>query len=200
MRRLAWATYLWPGLPQLWCCGLLSGLVLAMGFAVVLNLLLLASLVWVELLTPFHLRLGWTALGCLWLGSAGFSAWMGPRGVAPPRAISAEGLFREALSEYLQGNWFEAERALASLMRLSPRDVEGRLLLATLLRRTLRLPEASEQLARLELLRDAHIWSLEIGSEKRLLARARTTSPPTGNRAAEDSPPQASSQSDNMAA
>jgi hypothetical protein len=199
MRRVAWATYLWPGLPQLWR-GFASGLVLALGFAVVLNLLLLASLVWVELLTPLHLRLGWLALGCLWVGSVGFSAWVGPHGVAPPQAISAEGLFREALSEYLQGNWFEAERALASLMRLSPRDIEGRLLLATLLRRTLRLPEASEQLARLELLRDAHKWSLEIGSEKRLLARAQTTSPPEDEPAAENSPPQASSQSDNMAA
>ena len=43
MVRMPWATYLWPGLPQLWYGGLGSGLVLAVGFAVLLNALLLVQ-------------------------------------------------------------------------------------------------------------------------------------------------------------
>ena len=42
-------------------------------------------------------------------------------------------LFRHALGEYLEGAWFEAESLWASRGR-SPRDVDARLLLATLMR------------------------------------------------------------------
>lgn len=185
MRRVSWATYLWPGLPQLWQCGFVSGLVLAVGFGVVLNLLLLASLVWVELLEPAHLRLGWLAVGCLWVTSMGLSAWVGKPGVLPPsQAVTAEGLFRQALSEYLQQSWFEAERVLVRLLKLCPRDVEARLLLATLLRRTGRHSEAAGQLARLERLEDSQKWSSEIARENQLLARANEV--PILGSAAED--------------
>jgi len=177
MRRMPWATYLWPGLPQLWYSGLWSGLALAVGFAVLLNVLLLSSFVWVELLTPFDLRLGWLSIGALWGASAIVSLWLGRRGRAVPAATSAEVLFRGALGEYLQGSWFEAESILARLLHLHPRDVEGRLLLATLLRRTRRYDEALEQLARLELLRAAGNWHQEIAAEKRSIAEGQAGAP-----------------------
>ena len=50
MSRMPWATYLWPGLPQLWFSGLWSGLVLAAGSPCSLTCWLAASFVWVELL------------------------------------------------------------------------------------------------------------------------------------------------------
>src|SRR5260221_4796284 len=105
MRRMPWATYLWPGLPQLWYSGMWSGLVLAVGFAAVIDLLLLSSFVWVELLSPLHLRLGWLAVGSLWGAAALMSAWSGSRWVTSQSAASAEVLFREALNGYLQGSW-----------------------------------------------------------------------------------------------
>ncbi len=123
MRRTPWATYLWPGLPQLWYRGLGAGLALAAGCAILLNLLLLASFVWVELLSPWHLKLGWLAIGTLWCGAAVLSARNSRREVTE-EAVSTEGLFREALSEYLQRSWFEAERILVRLLHLYPRDVE----------------------------------------------------------------------------
>jgi hypothetical protein len=152
-------------------------LVLALGAAILLNLLLLATFVWVELLAPGHLRLGWLAAGTLWGGSAILSVGYARRGGRPRVADSAEGLFRGALSEYLQGSWFEAETILVRLLNENPRDAEARLLLATLLRHTRRYGEALAQLARLELLRDAEAWAQEIAAEKRAIALRQATLP-----------------------
>ena len=107
---------------------------------------------------------------------AGCSAVLSSRNshsVVTEEAVSTEGLFREALSEYLQRSWFEAERILVRLLHLYPRDVEARLLLATLLRHTRRYQEGLDQLTRLELLRDAERWALEIASEKYWIAEAK---------------------------
>ncbi len=167
MRRMPRLEYLWPGLPQLWHRGLWSGLILAAGFAVLLDLLLLSSFVWVELLSPRDLRLGWMAAGSLWGASAILSL-----GFHRPAAgtSSADLVYREALKHYLQGSWFEAESSLGRLLRLTPRDVEGRLLLATVLRRTRRYDEALVQLDRLDRLRDATRWAREIADERQKIA------------------------------
>ncbi len=169
MVRMPWATYLWPGLPQLWRQGLWSGLALAVGFGALVNLALMASLVWGELLSPAWLRLLWLVIGSIWVGSAAATAWYG-WGVMPQKALSAEAMFREALGEYLRENWFEAERTLLKLLDAHPRDVEARLLLATLLRQNERYGEALAQLARLQLLRDAQRWTLEINVERERIA------------------------------
>ena len=176
MVRMPWTTYLWPGLPQLWYGGLWSGLVLAVGSAVLLNALLLATFVWVELLVPPYIQYAWLATGTLWIGAAAASAWFG-QGGAPRGAIAAEAMFREALHEYLQGSWFETERILGRLLHLHPRDVEARLMLATLLRHTGRYQEALEHLARLELLRGASRWAAEIAAEKTWIAEAERQPP-----------------------
>ena len=120
MVRMPWATYLWPGLPQLWRQGLWSGLALAVGLAVCSICSLMASFVWVELLSPGDVAAGVAGDRSLWIGCGGSrSAWYG-WGVDPRRANSAEAMFREALSEYLQGNWFEAERILAGCWHATP--------------------------------------------------------------------------------
>ena len=61
MRMLRYATYLWPGLPQLWFEGAWSGLALAVGFGLLVNFLLVASLIWVELIAPTRLGIGLAA-------------------------------------------------------------------------------------------------------------------------------------------
>lgn len=170
MRRMPWFACLWPGLYQLWLAGSWAGLVLAAGFALLLNTVLLASFVWVELLGVRDLRLGWLAVGLLWSGSLLFSLGAAARG---PRPVSrtVEGLFRKALNEYLLGNWFEVESTLAGLLRQAPRDVEGRLLLATMLRRTGRHDEALAHLSQLERLNNAAPWSREIAVERDRIAQ-----------------------------
>jgi hypothetical protein len=178
MVRTPWKLCLWPGLPHLWQRGAWLGLLVAIGFAVALNLLLLASFVWVELLSPGSLRLAWMGAAFVWIVSAGWSAWFGV-GATPRQVATSEAMFREALSEYIQENWFEAERILGRLLERDARDVEARLLLATLLRHGKRYEEALEQLARLELLCDAQRWAREIALERQWLAEAMTEVKPS---------------------
>lgn len=165
MRSTHWATYLWPGLPQLWAMGSWSGLLLAVGFAALLNLLLVASFVWVQLLDGSLLTFGWAALGLVWVSAPLVSGWSKSTAVAEPSVD----LFRQAQAEYLKGNWFEAETLLAKRLEQVPLDAEARLLLATLLRHVRRYEEARRQLAHLEKLEGSLGWQVEIASERRRL-------------------------------
>ena len=78
--------------------------------------------------------------------------------------------FREAAEYYLKGNWFEAECALVELLRQNPRDPEAGLMLATLLRHTGRLEEATNHLDRLERFEGSRKWALEIRRERAKIA------------------------------
>ncbi len=173
MRRMPWAVYLWPGLPQLAGRGSWPALVVAVGAAALLNVALLGTFAWVELLTPNLRILYWLLLLIAWSGSAGLSGWLDHRGRVAAEAEESKDLFRQSLDHYLQGNWFEAQRALGCLLRKNRRDVEARLMLATLLRHTRRPEEAARQLEVLVRLDEARKWELEIQHEWNLLAAAR---------------------------
>lgn len=168
MRRMPRTLCLWPGLAQLWDAGHWRGLALAVGFSLGLNLLLLASLVWVELFSPWQLRTGWTALGLMWVVSAWSTAGRNRR--IAPQVATADMLFRQATDHYLVGSYFEAETLLSRVLTQQPGDVEARLLFATLLRRTGRFAAALDQLTRLERFRDGHKWQWETAAERRLIA------------------------------
>lgn len=169
--RISRLCCLWPGLPQLWVAGDWSGLALAVGFACLVNLLLLTSLHWTEWLDTGLKIAGWTAVSVLWCASA-VSGW---RWIARQQQTTARSgerdLFPRALGEYLKGNWYEAEAACQELLRRASGDVEARLLLATLLRRTRRFPEARGQLEQLTRL-DAAAWEAEIANELERLTEA----------------------------
>jgi hypothetical protein len=174
MRRMSPATYLWPGLPQLWYDGAWSALALAIGFGALLNLLLAVTFVWIELLTPPLLTIGWLALALLWLLSVAGARSAAHRAAEPADTLPAEDLFRSAQGEYLRGNWFQAEAILLRVLERNPRDVEARLLLATLFRHTKRLSESREQLAYLSRFESADKWSVEIERERELLSTNQT--------------------------
>jgi hypothetical protein len=166
---LRYATYLWPGLPQLWFEGAWSGLALAFGFGVLVNFLLLATLIWVELIAPPVLGLAWLAIGAIWVGSGIFVAWTGGLRDSSAAAQARDDLFRSALGEYLKGAWFEAESLLGKLVAQDHRDVDARLMLASLLRHTRRPLEARRQLDELQRLEKAEKWQAEIDHERQLL-------------------------------
>lgn len=167
---------LWPGLPQLWLAGAWSGLALAIGFACLLDLLLLTTLLWTQWVEPAFRVAGWTAVAVLWSVSivTGWR-WSHERGTGR-RAARQQDLFPRALGEYLKGNWYEAEAACKNMLRRVPGDVQTRLLLATLLRRTRRWPEAHEQLAALKRLEAVAAWNFEIAEEEQRLAEAQEQS------------------------
>jgi hypothetical protein len=166
MSRMPWATYLWPGLPQLCRDGTWSSLALAALFAGLLNLAVAASLVWSELLTPGVRNLVWAATLAIWGGSALFSSGADRRHPLPQDSALPQDTFPEAVDHYLKGNWFEAERVLVGLLRRDPRDVDAALMLATLLRHTGRLEEAATHLDRLERIEKSAKWEREILRER----------------------------------
>jgi len=174
MRCVRWAIYAWPGLPELWQRGAWSGLLVAVAFGTLLNLILVSSLVWTEWLAGPVKLLMWATLGFAMVSSV-VVALYGSRKGRPAAVAAAMDLFQAAQSEYLRGNWFESELALNRLIRQRPRDVDAHLMLATLLRHTRRFDEAAGQLDRLSLLAGAERWSLEIGRERQRLSELSQT-------------------------
>jgi hypothetical protein len=168
----SWILCLWPGLPQLWSAGAWSGLALAAGFALLLDLLLLTSLLWTEWVEPAFRVAGWTAVAVLWSVSIVTGRRWSQEQLAQGRRPREEDLFPRALGEYLKGNWYEVEAACKNLLRRVSGDVQARLLLATLLRRTRRWSEAREQLDVLSRLEAAANWEFEIAEERERLAEA----------------------------
>lgn len=183
--KLHWTVYLWPGLAQLWIRGSWAGLVVAVGFTALANVLLLASLVFTEWLT-FEARL--TCAGALlvtWL-----MAWWQSRherrksrtnvsddpslevSEAPQVESEREQLFREAQQCYLRNDWVATEKLLLRLLKQDSRDVESRLMLATLWRHQGRGEEALRQLDRLERLEAAEKWQYEIHTEREAINHA----------------------------
>jgi len=182
MGRMPRAAYVWPGLPMLLATGNWWGLAWAVGFALLLNTLILATLWWPELLS-FHLRnaIGLAAI-VLWGGAAVASAGA-IRRLAPAADPQDSPTFGDATTHYLRGDYFEAERILVGLLRRNPRDIDAGLMLATLWRRTGRLAEASRQLDRLELLEESRKWSLEIYQERKRLEKPPSNAESKGDTA-----------------
>ena len=166
-----WVSSAWPGLPQLWLRGDLVALVLAVAFAVLLNLAIVTSLVWTELMDPLHRNALWAAVAIVWFVSAVVSLrWWQSREAQQPD--SEQDLFRHSLDQYLQGNWIEAERLLRRLLRRNTHDVDARLLLVGLMRHTKRFGEAGRQLDRLIACEGADKWQTEIDREYEQLDQA----------------------------
>ena len=174
MQVSSWFICLWPGLPRLWWRGDWRALFTAIAFALVLNLWLVASFLWTELLPAKVLVAGWVVTIAFWV----LSLWQGRRAWAEIQSgggeRAPEDLFIQAQQEYLNRHWFEAEHLLRDLVRRHERDAEAQLLLATLYRRTHRLPEAEAQLDAVERLESAARWQLEIAQERRLIQRAQS--------------------------
>ena len=167
-------TYLWPGLPQLWTCGSWSGLAMAVAAAAALDSLLLGTFGWSELIAENVRSAVWAACGIGWIIAAAYSARWCRRQAAVDQQGGDEDKYGEALTQYLKGDYYQAERLLETLLRQNARDLEARLMLATLMRHTGRLEEAGRQLETLARFEGAGKWKLEIEHERELLTEAKT--------------------------
>jgi len=173
MRRMPWTTYLWPGLPQIWLFGEWPGLGLALAAACVLDVLLVVSFGWSELIDR-HWRIAlWGAFAAAWVAAAAWSVGYCRRRAETCNLPSEQDSFGAAVEQYLKGNHYEAEQILGGLLRRNARDIEARLMLATLLRRVGRRDEAARHLDALEHFEAAAKWALEIEEERALLAEAK---------------------------
>lgn len=225
-RRLHWAAYLWPGLPHLWNQGSWAGLVLAVGFTILLNTLILAIFVWPQWLPQQPKLVCGLTVAAIWLAAIWETRGELRRQAARQQPIASGGLedetaedenytrtigtethqeyeqtsseivpaeqptgsvghakinrldqlFAASQRHYLSGDWLEAERSLATLLRIDRDDIEARLLLAAAMRRTGRTRKAYRILSRLARREDANGWLFEINRELELLeATSETT-------------------------
>ena len=184
MRAAGWITCLWPGLSRLWFRGEVLGLLTATAFASLLNLLLVATFIWPELVHPVVWYAGWLIVTVFWCCGFWRSVRRWPELTGRALAGAGEDLFIQAQAEYLKGHWFEAETLLRQLLRHCNRDVDVLLMLATLYRRTGRLDEAEKQLDRMDRLDEARKWRWEIAQERETLkqrAASKSNAAPKAN-------------------
>lgn len=171
MRWLSWVLYLWPGVPQLLRRASWRNLAVALAWAAAVDGAILATFGWEELLPPSLRNAIWMLLGAAWLALLVFSSNSEQSGRRPTGDREAADNFSLALDYYLKGQWFQAERVLREQLAAHERDLEARLLLATLYRRTRRAVEAAAELDRLERFEGSQKWALEICRERQLLAQ-----------------------------
>ncbi len=191
-RKIHKTAYFWPGLPQLWIRGSWAGLLVAVGFTALANVLLLATLVFSEWLALETRLIGYAVLAVVWLlarwqsraqrlafrleatdatDATDEEEWTDEEATERPPA-ERDLMFREAQGHYLSNDWVATEQVLLKLLKQDARDVESRLMLATLWRHQGRGAEALRQLDRLERLEAAENWQHEIAAERMAIENA----------------------------
>ncbi|MFM7292715.1 MAG: tetratricopeptide repeat protein [Planctomycetia bacterium] len=166
-------TLVWPGMPWLWLRGSLAGLVLAVAFALAVDVAVVTTWIWSELV-DFRLTLAlWTATAVVWLASTASAITSFPPPIPRGRDAAADALFVKARDAYLARDWLATETKLRALLDLAPTDGEGQLLLGTLLRRVGRLDEATAALETLSRSDSGAPWRSAVARELERIVAAR---------------------------
>jgi hypothetical protein len=200
MRKVPWFIYLWPGLPQLLLYGNVVGCVVAILMAVILDLLLLGTFGWSELIAQNMRTALWTICGLAWLAAGIWSMRHCQQLCSTMGGQQKNDVFRDSLNQYLKGDYFQAELLLNTLIRTNVRDLDAHLMLATLMRHTGRFEEATQQLDILVRFDGAEKWMQEIEQERDLLAEAEVRKANTVekiNGPSQANPQEAASMADN---
>lgn len=165
----------WPGLPGLWFRGQWASVVVAFGFSILLNLALVSSFLWRDSLGETFPLVAWPVIFSVWTFSAFVAYRRLPDLMAVPTSkkvateLHPDTLFIQAQGEYLKGHWEEAKGLLVRQIQRNPRDVESRLLLATLFRHTKELESAKIELAEMQKFDESIEWKFEVDRERELL-------------------------------
>lgn len=166
-------TLLWPGLPWLWLRGSAAGLVLALAFGLAVDVAVVTTWIWTELV-DFRLCMGlWAATAAVWFVATASAVTSFPPPIRLGRDAAVDGLFVKARDAYLARDWLAAETTLRAVLDLAPTDGEAQLLLATLLRRVGRFDEAAAALAALSHSDSGGPWRTAIARELDRIATAR---------------------------
>ena len=166
-------TLVWPGMPWLWLRGSFAGLLLALAFALAVDVAVFTTWIWSELI-DFRLSLAiWTATALVWLIATASALTSFPPPIRRGRDAATDALFVKARDAYLARDWLAAETKLRTLLDLSPTDGEAQLLLGTLLRRVGRLEEAAAALETLSRSDSGSLWLSSIARELERITAAR---------------------------
>ena len=171
----------WPGLPGLWCKGHWSSLVAAIGFSILLNIALISSFLWKWSLGEVFPLIAWPTICLVWAATALVSynrltdlvAVPITQKVATPERPDT--LFIQAQHEYLKGHWKEAQTLLKRQIEKHPRDIESRLLLATLFRHSRKLDQSIHQLKEIKRFDEGLEWNFECKREEELIREILST-------------------------
>jgi hypothetical protein len=156
---------LWPTWNGSWW-----GLAVAVAFAAALNVAIVTTFVWRELVSSAERSAGWVAIAAVWLVCAGWTFWRVRRADFEQNRPPEDGdLFPRAVNEYLRKNWSQAERILTRLIGRRRADGEAQLLLSAVWRRTGRTDEARQLLVQLAQSDAGERWKWEIEREIALL-------------------------------
>jgi len=173
MRRMPWAMLLWPGLPQLWLRGQWTGLTKAVGAAVLLNVVLVSSFGWSELVSSRTRNILCVSVALFWAASVVAAYVQTRRRPNRKPGTPAKDTFGRALDLYLKGDYFQAECLLVEMLARDKRDLDARLMLATLYRHAQRYEEAVKQIDTLVRFEGAEKWALEIERERVLIVEGK---------------------------
>ena len=186
-------TLLWPGLPWLWLRGSAAGLVLALAFGLAVDMAVVTTWIWTELV-DFRLCMGlWAATAAVWFIATASAVTAFPPPIQSGRDAAVDGLFVKARDAYLARDWLTAENTLRAVLDLAPTDGEAQLLLATLLRRVGRFDEATASLKALSHSDSGGPWRTAIAREFERIATARGgTASATAQAGAEQAGPEES--------
>ncbi len=162
-------TLVWPGLPWLWLRGSVGGLILALAFAVLLDMAIVTTWIWAELV-DLQVSIGiWAAAIAVWIVATASAASSFPAPISREPDAAVDTLFVKARDAYLARDWLTAETRLKAVLALAPTDGEAQLLLATLLRRVGRTAEAKRALDQLSRSDSGAPWQAAIARELVLL-------------------------------
>lgn len=172
MAVVRYLTLLWPGLPWLWLRGSLMGFVLAVAFAVTLDMAVLSTWIWSELLgLPFQIA-AWAATAAIWLVATVSACASFPPPLRLGRDAETDAAFVKARDAYLAHDWLRAETRLRELLEIAATDGEAQLLLGTLLRRVGRFDEARDALEKLSRSDVGRPWQAAVDRELRRIESA----------------------------
>ena len=122
MNAPRYLTLLWPGMPWLWLRGSLAGLVLALAFGLAIDVAVLTTWVWTELVDVRISLALWASTAAVWLIATGSALSAFPPPLRTGRDEATDALFVKARDAYLARDWLAAETRLRALLELSPTD------------------------------------------------------------------------------
>jgi hypothetical protein len=160
---------LWPGLPQIWYRGPWIGLAKAVGAAVLLNVVLLGSFGWAEQMSSGLRSALWISVGVFW-GASALAGYLQTRRQTKRKQVApAKDTYPQAMDCYLKGDSFQTECLLVDLLARNERDLDARMMLATLYRHARRYEEAIKQLDLLVRCDGSEKWQVEMERERTLI-------------------------------
>ncbi len=134
MPRRTWIGVLsvWPGLAQIWTGQEILGVILALLFAVTLNLAIAARWIWLDAFAAGWSEIFATLALLTWLASFGYTAWWVWLCHPERHRREIERLFRDAMEAYLQGRWNDSRKRIERILAMDETDADALLHLGTL--------------------------------------------------------------------